>query len=149
MDDKPTPEWQPIERLPLIAEMIDGYLADAQEQEQTLREAKQRPHVFDDALVDRIDKVSRRARDDGPVRAAAAPLAQLGPHRRSEAGRRPTRGPGAVPAPRTHPILALAAEIRQGTIDRVMDKAISSSASKSFLASAHRHDDREAAGSRW
>ena len=57
MDDKPTPEWQPIERLPLIAEMIDGYVADAQEQEQTLREAKQRPHVFDDALVDRIDKV--------------------------------------------------------------------------------------------
>jgi hypothetical protein len=30
--------------------MIDGYVADAQDQEQTLCEAKQRPHVFDDAL---------------------------------------------------------------------------------------------------
>ena len=124
MDDKPTPEWQPIERLPLIAEMIDGYVADAQEQEQTLREARQRPHVFDDALVDRIDKVYgdalemtglfeqqlRRWRNldltvDQKQDVARLEGQVLGLRRELTA------------------ILALAAEIRQGTIDRVMDKS--------------------------
>ena len=124
MDDKPTPEWQPIERLPLIAEMIDGYVADAQEQEQTLREAKQRPHVFDDALVDRIDKVYgdalemtglfeqqlRRWRNSGLTVDQKRDVARL---------------EGQVLCLRRGltTILALAAEIRQGTIDRVMDKS--------------------------
>ena len=124
MDDKPTPEWQPIERLPLIAEMIDGYVADAQEQEQTLREAKQRPHVFDDALVDRIDKVYgdalemtglfeqqlRRWRNSGLTVDQKRDVARL---------------EGQVLCLRREltAILALAAEIRQGTIDRVMDKS--------------------------
>ena len=124
MDDKPTPEWQPLERLPLIAEMIDGYVADAQEQEQTLREAKQRPHVFDDALVDRIDKVYgdalemtglfeqqlRRWRNSGLTVDQKRDVARL---------------EGQVLCLRRGltTILALAAEIRQGTIDRVMDKS--------------------------
>ena len=124
MDDKPTPEWQPIERLPLIAEMIDGYVADAQEQEQTLREAKQRPHVFDDALVDRIDKVYgdalemtglfeqqlRRWRNSGLTVDQKRDVARL---------------EGQVLCLRRGltTILALAAEIRQGTIDRIMDKS--------------------------
>ena len=124
MDDKPTPEWQPIERLPLIAEMIDGYVADAQEQEQTLREAKQRPHVFDDALVDRIDKVYgdalemtglfeqqlRRWRNSGLTVDQKQEVARL---------------EGQVLCLRRGltAILALAAEIRQGTIDRIMDKS--------------------------
>ena len=124
MDDKPTPEWQPIERLPLIAEMIDGYVADAQEQEQTLREAKQRPHVFDDALVDRIDKVYgdalemtglfeqqlRRWRNSGLTVDQKRDVARL---------------EGQVLCLRRGltAILALAAEIRQGTIDRIMDKS--------------------------
>ena len=124
MDDKPTPEWQPIERLPLIAEMIDGYVADAQEQEQTLREARQRPHVFDDALVDRIDKVYgdalemtglfeqqlRRWRNSGLTVDQKQDVARL---------------EGQVLCLRREltAILALAAEIRQGTIDRVMDKS--------------------------
>jgi hypothetical protein len=124
MDDKPTPEWQPIERLPLIAEMIDGYVADAQEQEQTLREAKQRPHVFDDALVDRIDKVYgdalemaglfeqqlRRWHDSGLTVDQKQDVARL---EGQVLGLR--RGLTAI--------LALAAEIRQGTIDRIMDKS--------------------------
>ena len=124
MDDKPTPEWQPLERLPLIAEMIDGYVTDAQEQEQTLREARQRPHVFDDALVDRIDKVYgdalemtglfeqqlRRWRNSGLTVDQKQEVARL---------------EGQVLCLRRGltAILALAAEIRQGTIDRVMDKS--------------------------
>ena len=116
MDDKPTPEWQPLERLPLIAEMIDGYV--------TLREARQRPHVFDDALVDRIDRVYgdalemtglfeqqlRRWRNSGLTVDQKRDVARL---------------EGQVLCLRRGltTILALAAEIRQGTIDRVMDKS--------------------------
>ena len=124
MDGKPTPEWQPLDRLPLIAEMIDGYVADAQEQEQTLREVRQRPHVLDDALVDRIDKVYgdalemtdlfeqqlRRWRNLDLTVDQKQDVAQL---------------EGQVLGLRREltAILALAAEIRQGTIDRVMDKS--------------------------
>jgi cell division septum initiation protein DivIVA len=124
MQDTPTPAWQPIERLPLIAEMIDGYLADAQKQEQTLREARQRPHVFDDALVDRIDRVYgealemanlfaqqlRRWRNSGLTVDQEQDVARL-------------EGQVLCLRQRLTAILALAAEIRQGTIDRVMEKS--------------------------
>ena len=98
--------------------------ANATEPEQTLREAKQRPHVFDDALVDRIDKVYgdalemtglfeqqlRRWRNSGLTVDQKRDVARL---------------EGQVLCLRREltTILALAAEIRQGTIDRVMDKS--------------------------
>lgn len=124
MQDTPTPGWQPIERLPLIAEMIDGYLADAQEQEQTLRKARQRPHVFDDAPVDRIARVYgealdmanlfeqqlRRWRNSGLTVDQEQAVARL-------------EGQVLCLRQRLTAILALAAEIRQGTIDRVMEKS--------------------------
>ena len=53
----PTPNWQPIERLALIAEYIDGMLAADQEHYETLLEARSRPHVLDDYTVNRIVKV--------------------------------------------------------------------------------------------
>ena len=56
----PHPEpvnWQPISEIPLIAGMIDEALDDTRAHIKTLTEAGTRPHVFDDATVDRIDRV--------------------------------------------------------------------------------------------
>lgn len=124
MDDKPTPEWQPLERLPLIAELIDGYLADAGEQERTLRGVRQRPHVFDDALVDRIERVYGETLEMSGVfeeqlrrwRSSDHALDQEEEIARLEAQVRHLRS-------RLTAILALAAEIRAGTVDRVMEKS--------------------------
>ena len=57
MSRDPKPQWQPLSKLPLVASMIDGALAETQEQYQTLLEARPRPHVLDDYTVGRVTKV--------------------------------------------------------------------------------------------
>lgn len=49
--------WQPISRLPLIAQMIEQGLSDALTQYQNLQEAQNRPHVLDDYTVGRVIQV--------------------------------------------------------------------------------------------
>jgi hypothetical protein len=51
------PHWQPLSALPLIAPLIREMLKDTDEQYQTLREAEEKPHALDDALVDRVIRV--------------------------------------------------------------------------------------------
>lgn len=51
------PQWQPIERLALIATHIDGMLESATEQYETLQLAKPKPFVFDDYTVGRVIEV--------------------------------------------------------------------------------------------
>ena len=48
------PHWQPLSALPMIAQLIRETLKDTDEQYQTLREAEEKPHALDDALVDRV-----------------------------------------------------------------------------------------------
>jgi hypothetical protein len=50
-------QWQPLSSLPLIAQLIDEGVTDAEIQEQLLIEGKEKPHVFDDELIRRIKKV--------------------------------------------------------------------------------------------
>src|SRR5271167_1545920 len=49
--------WQPIGQMPLIASMIDTSLNDTREHLSTLTKAKDRPHVLDDATIDRVEQV--------------------------------------------------------------------------------------------
>ncbi|MFX6876770.1 hypothetical protein ABTH39_19600, partial [Acinetobacter baumannii] len=49
--------WQPITLMPLIANMIAGALTDSRDQLGTLTQARARPHVLDDATIDRVDRV--------------------------------------------------------------------------------------------
>jgi hypothetical protein len=51
------PQWQPIERLALIASYIDGMLESATEQYETLQLAKPKPFVLDDYTVGRVIQV--------------------------------------------------------------------------------------------
>ena len=48
------PHWQPISALPMISQLIRRMRKDTDEQYQTLLEAEDKPHVLDDALVDRV-----------------------------------------------------------------------------------------------
>jgi len=57
MVKQPSPQWQPIERLPLIATHIDGMLESASEQYETLQLAKPKPFVLDDYTVGRVIEV--------------------------------------------------------------------------------------------
>lgn len=52
------PRWHPISALPLVAQAIDGMLDAAEGQHPLVRQAQQRPHVLDDATVQRLIRVS-------------------------------------------------------------------------------------------
>lgn len=47
------PNWQPIQNLPIIANLIDGQYTDAQEQYVNLLETLNKPHVLNDAIIQR------------------------------------------------------------------------------------------------
>jgi len=113
--------WQPIGQMPLIASMIDGALDDTSKHLQTLTGARTQPHVLDDATIDRVEQVHTEQMDFIDIYPADQPLA--------------CREALAIPNPRAGPhgaqnrqlravtadVLALAAELRKGTIERVMD----------------------------
>jgi len=57
MPEHTTPQWQPSSEIFLVGTMIDGMLQGAQEQYQTLLEARPTPHVLDDYTVGRLLEV--------------------------------------------------------------------------------------------
>ena len=113
--------WQPISQLPLVASVLDGALSDTADHIQTLTKARARPHVLDDATIDRVERVHgeqlefvdiyaeqvRRWRAEGPSATQRRELDRL-----EEQNRRLRQV--------TTEVLALAAELRKGTIDRIM-----------------------------
>jgi hypothetical protein len=58
------PNWQPLTQLPLIATMIDGMTESAEEQLVNLQRAEARPHVLDNATVDRLIRVYTEQKND-------------------------------------------------------------------------------------
>ena len=61
-DEEPT--WQPISMLPVVASLVDGSTAGAEEFYATLLQAKWKPHVLDDVTVVRSIKAFEDAADD-------------------------------------------------------------------------------------
>jgi transposase-like protein len=116
--------WQPISLLLLVADLIDGAVTDTRQQIETLTEARAKPHVFDDATVDRIERVFgdqlqfieiyreqlRRWRTENPTAAQSRELDRL-ETQNSRLREMNTQ------------VLGLAVEIRKGSIDRIMEKS--------------------------
>ena len=124
MADDPAPNWQPITALPLIASLIDGELADGQEHHATLLSVRDRPHVLDDATVERSIKLHAEQRDFLGV--FAEQLARWRHEQPSSAQRRELdRLEGQIERLRAvlGDILELAEELQQGTIERVLAKS--------------------------
>jgi hypothetical protein len=113
--------WQPISEMPLIASMIDGALDDTRIHLETLTQARTRPHVLDDATIDRskqvhteqlefVDIYARQISRWRTERPSAGQTREL--DRMAEQNRQLR----AV----TEEILALGGELRKGTIDRII-----------------------------
>ena len=113
--------WQPISEMPLIASMIDGALDDTRDHIRTLTEARARPHVLDDATIDRVEQAHTEqlefldiyAQQIGRWRTETLSTEQTRELDRMEEQNRQLR---AV----TEDVLALALVLRKGTIDRIM-----------------------------
>jgi hypothetical protein len=113
--------WQPISQMPLVANMITASLNDTREHLGTLAKAKDRPHALDDATIDRVEKVHAEQ-----MRYIDIYAQQLARWR--------TAKPSAVQASEldhmekqnqqlravTADVLALAGELREGTIERAL-----------------------------
>jgi hypothetical protein len=113
--------WQPISQMPLIAGMIKGSLDDTREHLGTLTKARDRPHVLDDATIDRIEQVHTeqmefidiytrqisRWRTEKPSISQARALDQM--EKQNQQLRIVTTD-----------VLALAGALRKGTIERVL-----------------------------
>lgn len=114
--------WQPISQMPLISSMIDTSLNDTREYLGTLSKAKDRPHVLDDTTIDRVEQVHgeqmdyveiytrqiSRWRNEKPSAAQSRELDRMDEQNQQLRSA-------------TAEILALASELRKGTIDRVLD----------------------------
>ena len=124
MTDDPAPNWQPITALPLIASLIDGELADAQEHHATLLSVRDRPYVLDDAIVER--SITLYTEQQGFLGVFAEQIARWRNERPSSAQRRELdRLEGQLERLRAvlSAILELAEELQQGTIERVLAKS--------------------------
>jgi hypothetical protein len=113
--------WQPISQMMLIASMIDTSLNDTREHLATLTKARAKPHVLDDATIDRIERVHSeqmefvdiytqqisRWRDEKPSAWQARALDQMATQNKQLRDV-------------TADVLALAGELRKGTIERVL-----------------------------
>lgn len=118
------PQWQPIGELFYLGGLMDEDIDVAHEQRRLLKEAQSKPHVLDDAIMDRIDKLftghqefigiyteqCRRWRQENT----------LNPKQESEVQRLETRLPEwrAI----VDEILALHHEMKDYTIDKIMTK---------------------------
>jgi len=124
MPKLPTPQWQPITQLALIASHIDGMLEAAQEQYQTLQPARAKPHVLDNYTVGRVTEVFTVQKndlwlfDEQLKRWATQPLTA---RQRQEVQR--LTGQMATLRQVITDILALADELKKGTIEQVLGKS--------------------------
>jgi len=124
MTDATGPNWQPINMLPKIAGIIVGELADAEEHHATLLQVRDKPHVLDDATLERSIKLHTeqleflwvfREQLDRWLQAGPAPRECQEIDRLSEQLER-------LNTVLTN-ILALADELKEGTIDKVLAKS--------------------------
>ena len=60
----PQPTWQPISQLPTVAWAIKGMADEAADMLGSLREARPKPHVLDNATVDRVIKLYTEQQED-------------------------------------------------------------------------------------
>ncbi|MBO0781659.1 MAG: hypothetical protein J2P37_22790 [Ktedonobacteraceae bacterium] len=118
------PQWRPIAFLPLIARHIDGMLEADREQYETLLEARPKPYVLDGFTVDRvIVAFTTRQQDfglfDEQLRQWQA--LELSVDQRREVTRLVEQM--RLLRENNEQVLALAKELQQGTIERVLSKS--------------------------
>ncbi len=122
-----TLNWRPISSLPMIASLIDGMVTDTREQWETLQPARAKPHVLDSALVERIQRVyseqlntSALFKEQFKEQLFRWRQEPLSPAQSDEV----TRLEGQVEKLRSNltNILGLADEVKDPTIDKILEK---------------------------
>src|SRR6266536_6388680 len=118
------PHFQPISMLPTLAMHIDGMLGVDEEQYHNLLQARPKPYVLDDFTVNRVKEVFTKQQKDLPLfdeQLSRWQVLTLTTEQRAEVERLVKQ------MARLHEVhdqvLALARELSQGTIEKVMAKS--------------------------
>jgi hypothetical protein len=125
MDGLGEPRDQPIGMLPTIAHLIDEGLADTSEQHATMLEARPKPWVLDDALINRSKRVNGEALEWCGVydRQLRRWLSQHLMPRSAPRGDTPAEGVQRDQRRVLNELLALLDELAANTIDRQLAKS--------------------------
>ena len=123
-DNEPEPHWQPISQLSLFTHMVDGIWETTMEQHETFSGIEDQPHVLDDALVARIQRVFGDQLDGLWVYEEQFHrwLADSLSTRERKEVKRLARMVGVI-REKTEAILAMMERMQHGTIEKVMGKS--------------------------
>lgn len=124
MPDERAVHWQPVSALPLIGRFIDESLKAVQKVYQDLLPARDRPYVLDDHTVGRVKEVYTAQRDDHWLyeeQLARWRREPLSPSQQKEVERLEKQA--ASLRETLDATLALADELAQGTIEKVLAKS--------------------------
>ncbi|MEI8167645.1 MAG: hypothetical protein WCG26_14780 [Chloroflexales bacterium] len=120
----PTPRWQPITQLPMIAGAINGMAESAATQVRNLQRAETRPHVLDDYTVNRV--IAAYTQQQGDLWLYAEQLTRWEAQARTSAQRAEvaelTQRLATLRADITT-ILDLAARLKPQTIDTILARS--------------------------
>jgi hypothetical protein len=119
-----TSRWRPISDLPLVASILDSMLHDDEGQYRTLCECRPKPYVLDDDTVGRVIQVFTQQKADLPIYEQQLShwlQGNLTANQKPEVER--LLGCLAKLHELAESILALAEELKQGTIESVLRKS--------------------------
>jgi hypothetical protein len=117
------PKWLPLDKIKTVRGYIDEELDNGRELLGTLLKAWTKPHVMDDALLDRVARVNKKKREDLWMYRGQMEH-WLGDKRVSEADKKEIEGVGAQVKAIEEiyaKMLSLADELREGSINRIME----------------------------
>ncbi len=123
MDDTPTPIWRPISFLPTYTQLIEGTLQEAKEQLELLEQARPRPHVLDDATINRVIRCYSESATYIPLymeQLTRWEVLELTTGQRTEVERLKTQVDALADV--VDAILSLADELKGNTIDAILRK---------------------------
>jgi len=120
-DERGEPDWHPITMLPMIAMAVDGQVNALEEGYGNLKRARVKPHVLDDATVERTIKVHQKTLGDAWL--FEEQLARWGREELDGAQRKEVErltGQMAKYREICTNVIELAQELKKGTIDSIM-----------------------------
>jgi hypothetical protein len=119
------PEWLPIGKITTVRGYIEEALTDAKERLATLEEAVPKPHVTDDALLDRVVRVNKKILDENWLYRGQLDHWLGGEGEGSSPEQRIQIGALHALVDELDRVLeaniSLAGELRKGSIDRIME----------------------------
>jgi hypothetical protein len=118
-------DWHPISMIPMLSTMISGQLEEAKNQYENLLQAKPKPYVLNDEIIERIIKVFTEQLDYICLYENQISKWQheetLTPKIKLDLDRSQTQLQDLSKV--LINLLALAAELKKGTIEKVMEKS--------------------------